>query len=93
MRSKKASGHIPWPIYELIERRAKAEHYRTVWRYLIGCALRDIFAPQHHIFNHVVANADPTEQDELFTAFHGRSPEHLRATVRRCLTEKLTAES
>jgi hypothetical protein len=92
VRSKKISGHVPWPIYELIERRAKAERYRNVWRYVIGCVIRDIFAPQHHIFNHVIADADPSEQDALLQAFHGRSPEHLRATVRNCLSEKLTAE-
>jgi hypothetical protein len=86
MRSRKhGGGQIPWPIWEAIERRAREEDYSSVWRYLLGCALRDIMSPQRHIFNHVVIEADPSEQDQLIDAFTRASSSTLRHTVRGCL--------
>lgn len=48
-------------------------------RYIIALVLRDVIAPQKHLFIHSIANADPELQDELLDVFMDGSEEQVRA--------------
>ena len=56
---------MPWALYDLIEKAARDRGFKSVARYFIATATKDIFHERHRLWIRNMANCDPKIQDKL----------------------------